>query len=341
MLRQTVAPAQAELHKYQLGLQRGLKRDHKSSHMEDHSRASAVLKAVAPLPWWRRRLVQRRCGLVCGEYWSRLAIDLPASEQGDSLSAWLSSTILENKGLSAGSVRNVYDVTARVFASAVDDRVIAHTPCRKIRLPKDHTDELDIPSVEEVAAIAEAIGDRWRAMVVTLAGSGLRIGELRGLAVEDVDFLRRTIHVRNQRDQAGNLRPLKSKASRRPVPVGQVVIDALAAHLAAYPSDGGLFLDELGEPVPYWRWKKLLAAATKTVGVKVTAHGFRHFYASALIAGGATVKQVQTVLGHASAVITLRTYAHLWPGDEDRVRDVADAALSPLADSLRTEAASE
>jgi hypothetical protein len=44
-------------------------------------------------------------------------------------------------------------------------------------------------------------------------------------------------------------------------------------------------------------------------------------------------------LGHASAVITLRTYAHMWPGDEDRTRNVLDAALSPLAgpsDSSRT-----
>lgn len=247
---------------------------------------------------------------------------------------------LESK-LAPGSVRNVYDVTARVFAAAVDDRVIAQSPCRKIGLPRGDAEEVEIPPVDAVAAVADAIGERWRAMVVTLAGSGLRIGELRGLAVEDVDFLRRTIHVRNQRDQAGDLRRLKSKASRRAVPVGQVVIDALAAHLAAFPSDGALFTDEFGEPVPYWRWKKLLAAATKRAGVRVTAHGFRHFYASALIAGGASVKQVQTVMGHASAVITLRTYAHLWPGDEDRVRDVADAALGPLADSLRTGAASE
>jgi len=99
---------------------------------------------------------------------------------------------LEAKGLAAGSVRNVYDVTARVFSSAVDDRVIAHSPCRKIRLPRADGDELAIPTVEEVAAVADTIGERWRAMVVTLAGSGLRSGELRGLAVEDVDFLRRT-----------------------------------------------------------------------------------------------------------------------------------------------------
>ncbi len=81
----------------------------------------------------------------------------------------------------------------------------------------------------------------------------------------------------------------------------------------------------------------------------MTTHGIRHFAASALISGGASVKQVQAFLGHASVVITLRTYAHLVPGDEDRTRNVLDAALGPLggrtdsvsdpvADSLPTEA---
>ncbi len=133
---------------------------------------------------------------------------------------------------------------------------------------------------------------------------------------------------------------MKSKTSRRTVPVGQVVIDELAAHLARHPSTDALFVDELGEPLPYWRCKKLMTAAATTVGVDVTAHSLRHFFASALIAGGASVKQVKTVLGHASTVITLRTYAHRWPGDEDRTRNVMDAALSPRADSLRTEGAS-
>lgn len=247
---------------------------------------------------------------------------------------------LEEKGLAPGSVRNIYDVTAQVFAAAVEDRVIPTTPCRRIRLPKSDNDELEIPTVHQVAAVADAIGDRWSALVVLLAGSGLRIGEARGLDVQHVDFLRRTVRVEQQRTQAGVVAAVKSKSSRRVVPVGQVVIEALAEHLAKYPSDGALFTDELGEPLPYWRWKKLLAAATEASGVTVTAHGFRHFAASALIAGGASVKQVQMFLGHASAVITLRTYAHLWPGDEDRTRNVLDAALSPLADSLRTEAAS-
>lgn len=249
---------------------------------------------------------------------------------------------LEGKGLAPGSVRNIYDVTAKVFTAAVDDRVISTSPCRRIRLPKDDGEEVQIPTVEQVGAVARTMDDRWGALVIFLAGSGLRIGEARGLEVSDVDFLRREVRVTSQLDQQGRTSPLKSKSSRRTVPIGQVVVDELAAHLAKYPSDGPLFADEMGEPLPYWRWKKLLAAATKEAGVtEVTAHTLRHFAASALIAGGASVKQVQTFLGHASAVITLRTYAHLFPGDEDRTRNALDAALSPLADSLRTEAASQ
>ena len=192
------------------------------------------------------------------------------------------------------------------------------------------------PSIVEVMAFTVAIGAQWRAVVVTLAGSGVRIGELLGLMVADVDFLRRTISVERQRNQAGQIRPVKSRSSRRTIPVGQVVIDALAAHLAAYPSDGALFVDEIGEPLLYRRWRTLSEGAAKAAGVTFGAHALRHFYASALIAGGASVRQVQERLGHASAVITLQTYSHLWPGDDDRTRDVIDAALSPLADSLRT-----
>lgn len=59
-------------------------------------------------------------------------------------------------------------------------------------------------------------------------------------------------------------------------------------------------------------------------------HDLRHLHASALIAGGASVERVQLVLGHASAVITPRIHAHLWPGEEDRTRSVMDAVLGEL-----------
>ena len=102
-------------------------------------------------------------------------------------------------------MRNIYDVTAQVFAAAVDDRLIAASPCRKIALSKSETGELEPLSVEQVARLVSAVDGRYRAVVVTLAGSGPRIGELLGLTVSDVDFLRRVIRVERQRMQSGKL----------------------------------------------------------------------------------------------------------------------------------------
>ncbi|MEE1750882.1 tyrosine-type recombinase/integrase [Streptomyces sp. JV184] len=254
--------------------------------------------------------------------------------------------------LGPGSVRNVYDVLVRVMTAAVDDKVIASSPCRRITLPSMPDEEVTPPTVEQVEAMARVMPPYIRAAIVTLAGSGLRIGELLGLKVSDVDFKAGTIRVERQRLQSGKIGPPKTAKSRRTVPVGEVVTDALLAHLAARPSKEWLFTMEEGEPLNYRRWKtewngarKALQAAEngaaeregrKAVGRKavelphMVTHDLRHFYASALIVGGASVKQVQLVLGHASAVITLRIYAHLWPGEEDRTRAVMDAVLGGL-----------
>jgi integrase len=81
--------------------------------------------------------------------------------------------------------------------------------------------------------------------------------------------------------------------------------------------------------VRYTAWRRAFERATGELGLEgVTSHDLRHFYASALIAGGQSVKVVQTALGHSSAAVTLRVYAHLWPGDEDRSRALIDLALT-------------
>jgi integrase len=80
--------------------------------------------------------------------------------------------------------------------------------------------------------------------------------------------------------------------------------------------------------VTVWR----AAADGCGIGLGDGFHMLRHFYASTLIAGGCSVKEVQERLGHASASMTLDVYSHLWPSDEDRTRNVTDAALASLAD---------
>jgi integrase len=233
----------------------------------------------------------------------------------------------------AGSVRNIYDTLARMFSAAVNDRVIALTPCRNIRLPRMDDGEINPPTVEEVTEVISAMPDRYRAAAILLAGSGLRIGELFGLQVSDVKFLERTVRVERQRLQNGEIAKAKTAKSVRTVPLSQVVLDALAAHLAEYPSDDALFVDAEGQPLDYPGWQRVWRPARTKAKTEMNTHDFRHFYASALIAGGASVKAVQTVLGHQSAVVTLRTYAHLWPGDEDRTRAVIETTLNFLRTS--------
>ena len=232
--------------------------------------------------------------------------------------------------LKPGTVRNINAILVRLFNAAVDDRVVAVSPCRKVTLPRPEDIEVVPLTVEEVTAVIEAMPDRYRAAAVLLAGSGLRIGELLGLKVGDIRFLERSIRVERQRSQRGQIGPTKSPKSTRTVPLGDVVLEVLAAHIATFKTREWLFVDEHGEPLHYQVWKVVLRAASSEAKVDLTSHAFRHFFASALIAGGASVKQVQTVLGHSSAMVTLHTYAHLWPGDNDRTRAVIDSTLGDL-----------
>jgi Phage integrase, N-terminal SAM-like domain len=75
--------------------------------------------------------------------------------------------------LAPGSVRETYKVARRMFAAAVDDRIIAASPCHRIRLPRDDRPEVVAPTVEQITALAGVIQARYRALVVLLAGSGL------------------------------------------------------------------------------------------------------------------------------------------------------------------------
>lgn len=70
--------------------------------------------------------------------------------------------------------------------------------------------------------------------------------------------------------------------------------------------------------------------AVKRAGIRedTTSHDLRHFYASALIFAGQSVKVVQARLGHASAMETLDTYGHLWPDSDDETRNAVDHVLA-------------
>jgi hypothetical protein len=130
----------------------------------------------------------------------------------------------------------------------------------------------------------------------------------------------------------------KTAASVRTIPPPQVVLDALAAHLGAFPplGDGFVFVTAAGNPIRRTAYGDVWRAAVKAAGAPAGTgfHQLGHFYASLLIRHGESVKTVQARLGHASASETLDTYSHLWPDSDDRTRTAVDSVL--LADCVRT-----
>jgi len=161
-----------------------------------------------------------------------------------------------SRGLAPNTARQAHAITRTIFRSAVADKLIAATPFEKIPLPKVERGEVQPPSLAAVRRLVEYAPKRLQALVVLAAGSGLRSGEMLGLTVDRVDFLRREVRVDRQLVYVSGtppqMGPPKTPESRRTVPVPQWVADALAAHLAAFPAseDGLIFQSDKGGPHP-------------------------------------------------------------------------------------------
>jgi integrase len=243
---------------------------------------------------------------------------------------------LADTDLAPRTVDHVYRLLASIMLAAVRDRAIAHTPCEGIRLPKAERRQIVPWSVEQVHMVRDHLPERYRALVTFAAGTGLRQGECFGLTVDRIDFLRRTVTVDRQivLMPGGSLEfgPPKTRASYRSVPVGDVVLDVLAGHLARFGTgaDGLVFTNEDGGPISRIRFSEVWRPAAWAAGIPQGEgmHGLRHFYASLLIAKACSVKVVQSRLGHATAAETLNTYAHLWPDDDALTRTAVDDVLA-------------
>lgn len=253
-----------------------------------------------------------------------------------------------SKKLAASTVETVYRYVAAVFAAAVRDRLILSTPCDRIRLPKINATKVVPLEVSEVLAIADALDDRYRALVMLAAGTGMRQGECFGLSVDRVDFLRKRITVDRQRNTVPESEelfgPLKTPASERTIPIADVTVLELSEHIRKYGTgpEGLIFTTEGGLPMQRNRFGDLwrgMRRRSPEVPDRAKFHDLRHFYASMLIREGESVKVVQARLGHASASETLDTYSHLWPDSEDQTRSAVESVLGSIADRLRTDEA--
>jgi integrase len=121
--------------------------------------------------------------------------------------------------LAPASTKNAFVTLSSIFASALADGVIATSPCAKVTVPRVPKRRMVLPSPEEVHAPTDAMPERYRVAALLGAGAGLRVGEALGLALTDVDFLRRELTVTHQLLPDGAFAVPKSEESRRRVPL--------------------------------------------------------------------------------------------------------------------------
>lgn len=268
--------------------------------------------------------------------------------------------------LAPRTVREHFRLLSSILNSAVDDERIVKNPCRSssIRLPRPDERQVIPWTLDQVADLRRELPDRYRPLLTCATGLGLRQGEVFGLAVDDIDFLRRTVTVRRQvvilRSQQIFALPKGRKS--RIVPLPSSVADDLAAYLARFPARTvALPTSALDGPATSARllvtsregkalnrnyvnshvWKPALRRAHLPETREFMMHGARHLYASLQLEYGVGPRALADYLGHADPAFMMKTYAHLMPEASAKAAAAVDAMFANLHLPLTREMCSQ
>ena len=214
------------------------------------------------------------------------------------------------------TLRNFHAFLVREGALRADVISNIDLPRRTHRIP----DTLTVAEVEALLAVPDASkpsGLRDAAILYTLYATGLRASELIGLRVQDVNV------------RGGTVRCIGKGSKERIVPIARTALEVILAYLARgrptcakFRSEDALFLTPRGRGLSRaGLWRIIKRTALKAHILKnVTPHMLRHSFATHLLAGGANLRAIQEMLGHAS-ITTTQTYTHV---AKDHIKQVYD-----------------
>jgi integrase/recombinase XerD len=204
------------------------------------------------------------------------------------------------------SLRRLHKFLVLEGVTPIDPTANLPTPQPAQRLPSTLT-------VDQCLALLAAPnratpeGLRDAAMLTLMYACGLRVSELVSLRVHDLDFERGALRVRGKGDK------------ERVVPVATAALSAVTRYvygargeLVRDPAEEGLFLTRLGAPMTRVRFHQLLKGYLPLAGVpgETSAHTLRHSFATHMMEGGADLRVIQELLGHAS-LTTTQIYTHV------------------------------
>jgi integrase len=231
--------------------------------------------------------------------------------------AWVAAMI--GSGLAPSTIKAAFLTFGQIMRTAEIDNYISRSPCIGIELPSDTThEEVHFLSPDQVAALAEAHAERFRAAIYADAYTGLRAGELWALKLERVNLLKRTLDVVESLSEVrGRLVTGPTKTGvRRTVTLPGFLTEMLSEHIGRYSSERGyVFSAPEAGPVRHRNFMDRAfypAARGSGMPTGLRFHDLRHSCAAILIARGWNPKAIQQRLGHSSIRTTLDRYGHLF-----------------------------
>ena len=252
--------------------------------------------------------------------WAELhGVHAPGSVDGKLLRKFIFS--LKDLGLSPATIRRQVSAIRTYFAFLVGEGQVTTDPSERLESPKRGRSLPDVLTVAEVEALLAAPGVddtlawRDRALLELGYGAGLRVSELCGLARNDLIL------------DEGLVRVFGKGGKERLVPLGRAVIGAVSVYLHTVrpeldrgKSENRLLLNARGSPLSrVGAWGVVKHAAERAAIKKnVTPHTLRHSFATHLLEGGADLRAVQEMLGHAD-LSTTQIYTHV---DREFLRSV-------------------
>lgn len=250
------------------------------------------------------------------------------------IQTWVSEL---SKTLSASTTTQVFLNLRSIIDFAIEDGRLSKNPCSKIRLPRITKTKKPYLSNEQVIALAEECENNAD-IILTLAYTGMRWGELAALKVESVDFAKHRISVASSISEvSGKLISGTPKShENRSIPFPDFLTPFLRDRCAGKSKTDHVFSADKGGVLRSSNFRR--SCFNKAVSnlraedpdfPKVTPHNLRDTAASLSVSAGANVKSIQRMLGHARASMTLDTYAELFEEDLDAVSTALNNIAGP------------
>lgn len=242
---------------------------------------------------------------------------------------------LYDSGFSYGTLKMLKAVVGGAFKMACEENIILKNPCAfpLNSIIIDDTNKKEVLSLEQQKKLLsfvkkDAWGSRYYDVMIVLLNTGMRIGELSGLTVDDIDFEKRRIKIDHQLqyyDKKGyTVEKVKSKSGNRVIPMSDDVYESLKRTLKNRKQieqefEDYVFLNRNGRPINSIK----LSISLKRIITKynkihqndqlpnITPHSFRHMFCSNMVNANMNAKTLQYIMGHADISMTLNVYSHI------------------------------